>query len=71
MEATILEIATTPPSAVLVAGDRTRFVIDVDGDLVIVLMTKKANGVSFEADAVDVAVAAAAIAAAAGNEVAR
>lgn len=66
MTATILEIGVTPASAVRVVGDRTRFAIDVDGgDLVIVIMTKKANGISFEADSIDPAVAAAAIAAAA------
>jgi hypothetical protein len=64
MEATVFEVGVTPASAVRVVGDRTRFAVAVDGAFVIVIMTKKGNGVSFEADTPNVAAAAAAIAAA-------
>ena len=68
--ATILEVGVTPASAVPVVGDRTRFAIDVDGTLVIVIMTKKANAVSFEADTGNPVLANAAIAYAAETEAA-
>lgn len=68
MTPTILEVATTPASAVPVVGDRTRFAIDVDGTLVIVIMTKRASSISFEADTSDPVLANAAIAYAAETE---
>lgn len=59
---TIIEIATTPPDWAKVAGDRTRYAVDVDGTEVIVHMTKASNSVSFEAGTTDLFIASTAIA---------